>query len=394
METIISEMSQDELRKMIFLMFDGYLDRKRKNMLYTENDIVPELIIQYYYSYLPNPVFSNIYDKFREEYIDNEEKIENELKNNFHSAVERRGLGKVYDFIQTYVPTKNLNIFLLIKLQKILFSETEYPDFAGNFRQIPVYLPGSGVDIVPFDQIGNEMARLYAPSNLIVDEGFSLGEEKNSSVKSSKIIEYIKKCVSLNCQLIKIHPFNDGNGRTIRAYTNLLFKLADIPPVYIEYSEQEEYRKAMNKAIGDEGDLSDIITFYLYKVCDSIIRLDIGYSSMSKKVNYSLFRNVDELLYILNNNGKSRGDVTSSHYNGNLILMDNNSDDYIICYGEAALEVHLGNNKQVFHVEKFGTYHGNTVKFHIDGEFFSREDFQYQLSMCKSYDNKKYINSK
>ena len=89
------------------------------------------------------------------------------------------------------------------------------------------------------------------------------------------MLNYLDRCVVLGCQLIKVHPFPDGNGRTTRGFINKLLEDAGFPPVYITLAERDEYHDAMGKAIGD-GDYSEIKNFYRYKICDSIIELDIN----------------------------------------------------------------------------------------------------------------------
>lgn len=69
--------------------------------------------------------------------------------------------------------------------------------------------------------------------------------------------------------------FADGNGRTIRGFINKLLEDVNLPPIYIKATERTEYHKAMNLA-NNEGDYSDIKNFYRYKICDSIIELDIN----------------------------------------------------------------------------------------------------------------------
>ena len=44
--------------------------------------------------------------------------------------------------------------------------------------------------------------------------------------------------------------------------------------MYVKTNEKKEYGKAMNKAIV-ENNFSDLEQFYYYKICDSIIELDI-----------------------------------------------------------------------------------------------------------------------
>ena len=104
----------------------------------------------------------------------------------------------------------------------------------------------------------------------LVKKGIELG--KNSDPEA--IIKYINACVILKCKLIKIHPFRDGNGRSVRAFINLLFKFANIPPIYIENKEKYKYQEAMNNALSLD-DYTDILDFYYFKICDSIMALDL-----------------------------------------------------------------------------------------------------------------------
>ena len=112
---------------------------------------------------------------------------------------------------------------------------------------------------------------LDLPIRELIKNGTKL---KNTS-SLDKLFEYITQCVMLKCKLIKVHPFQDGNGRTIRCFLNRLFEIAGIPPVYIKEGERTEYHRAMNEA-NLEGKYQDIIQFYYYKICDSIVELDIN----------------------------------------------------------------------------------------------------------------------
>ena len=96
--------------------------------------------------------------------------------------------------------------------------------------------------------------------------------------------------LDFKCKLILIHPFADGNGRSIRILTNLYFKIAGIPPIYIEEKEKDEYIKCINLACKPKEYNPDIIPlrkFYYYKLCDSIVKLDV----ISKK-NVSEIKNI------------------------------------------------------------------------------------------------------
>lgn len=54
-----------------------------------------------------------------------------------------------------------------------------------------------------------------------------------------------------------------------------MFRLANIPPIYVENKEKLKYQEAMNNALS-KGDYTDIIDFYHFKICDSIMALDIN----------------------------------------------------------------------------------------------------------------------
>ena len=60
-----------------------------------------------------------------------------------------------------------------------------------------------------------------------------------------------------------------------------------LPPIYIREKERSEYHKAMN-LVNNEGDFTDIKNFYRYKVCDSIVELDINerVSSRNRAAHY------------------------------------------------------------------------------------------------------------
>ena len=274
----LKEMTDEEAREYIALLFSGYNQRKKEKRLFEDSSKIPEVIIITYYACVEKPMFSNIIQVFKNKYIPvnniknfksrylyNENRLEE-----VHSKQEQDGLRLVYDYIQNKEDLSDISIYTLIDIHQILYSLAPYPEFGGQYRKDERYLPNSGIDITSPSLIVREMNALSSLVNELVEEGLEL----NKGTEPKRIMAYIEKCIELKCQLIKIHPFGDGNGRSIRAFINLLFRLANIPPVYIENKERDKYGKAMQAALG-EGDLSKIKNFYYYKICDSIISLDI-----------------------------------------------------------------------------------------------------------------------
>lgn len=274
----MSKMSEEEANVYIKILLEDYENRKKENRLYKDKDIkdisvIPKIIIKSYYECVDELNFNALMKKFRRKYILNENKVEA-----VHTREEREGLGIVYEFIQNFNDIKNINIYTLLRIHQFLYSKVPYPEFGGKFRTRSAYLPGSGTDTTNYDLIPDEMSALYLPVQELIQEGVGLSKVR----EPEKIIQYIDKCVELKCKLIKIHPFDDGNGRSIRAFINLLFKIANIPPIYIRSAEKNEYGKAMQIAV-NENDYSDIKTFYYFKVCDSIIELDLNYNEEKER---------------------------------------------------------------------------------------------------------------
>jgi fido (protein-threonine AMPylation protein) len=255
---------REEARKFIKGVFEKYNKRKKEGTLYNEDDSLPQNIITLYYVYFNISNFKDIIDAFKRKYISNETKLEGA------AYCERKGLGKVYDYIQDFdVHSKSINLYYIFSIHQLLYSECHYPQFGGSYRNYDVYLPHSMVIIPDFSCVPYLMDELYKRTNKFISDS-----NREINAGQLNILEYIKECVNIKCELIRIHPFPDGNGRTSRAFMNLLFKKVGLPPVYVEEKEKAVYGLAMNKALVDNN-YEDIYKFYYYKICDSIYELDV-----------------------------------------------------------------------------------------------------------------------
>ena len=252
--------------------FLGYKYRKSNNKLYETDAVIPTQLIRLYYSLNPSNVeFDNMKKSFINKYVKNESKLEGVNDEEIHGKQEIAGFADMYEYLHTDEVDENFSFYTLKDLHKKLFSHAKYPDCAGQFRNIDVYLPGTGNELSEWSTIWYELRKLD-PEILYLHEQAKIVKEK---CDPDELLEFLDRCVELKCKLIKIHPFLDGNGRTIRAFTNKLLEDSGLPPIYIKSNERSEYHKAINLA-NNENDYTKIKSFYRYKICDSIIELDIN----------------------------------------------------------------------------------------------------------------------
>lgn len=266
-QELLSVVSDNGLdyEKLLLLLFSNYEAKKKNGSLYSMKEFDPQGLIKIYYRTVDKPKFDILMEKFRMRYIRSESQLEQ-----VHERCEREGLGAVYDYVQSDIIPSNINVFAILKLHTLLYSHAPYPEFGGKFRNRDVYLPGTGIPTECWDNIPRILNTLYQPFNELVQEGLTLGQNKNVE----EIIPYINRCLQMKTELVRIHPFMDGNGRVMRALINILFKIANIPLVYVKPEERAEYQQAMTKAI-NEKDFQNLYRFYYYKICDSIYELDV-----------------------------------------------------------------------------------------------------------------------
>lgn len=250
--------------------FNMYKNTKDSNDKYNSYDNIPQNLIKLYYSEDTNhSSFSSIIESFKEKYIKQESLLEG-----VHTIEEINGLGEVYDYIRSDEWQKCANIYIILVINSKLFSLTPYPEYGGQFRNNNCFIGESDVQTTPYFEIPQKVQTLWQEFDSLMKFGLELNNNKEN-ISENEIIEYINDCLKLKCKLIEIHPFSDGNGRTMRALVNLLFKIAGLPPVYVKRSERKKYIEAMEKAIV-EKEYNVISKFYYYKICDSIIELDIS----------------------------------------------------------------------------------------------------------------------
>lgn len=247
-------------------MFMGYKQRKQRKQLYGVDENIPNDLIGLYYELGDRMPFDSLKNAFVSRYITQESRLEE-----VHSPEEIEGLRAMYEYIHSSESDYMFNIYTLKELHEKLYSKAPFPEFGGTFRRDDVYLPGTGTEIAEWSMIRPMLNEIDRDVLLL----WELAPEVKDCEDADIMLDYLDEVVMIGCRIIKVHPFKDGNGRSVRGFMNKMLEAAGLPPVYIKANERTEYHKAMNKA-NNEGDYTDIKNFYHYKVCDSIVELDIN----------------------------------------------------------------------------------------------------------------------
>ena len=140
---------------------------------------------------------------------------------NHHEAISRlEGMVKAsYQLSASDIMT--IHALVLQRIEK---------DFAGRYRNAGVRISGAN----------------FTPPNALKVDG--LMEELIAWVNEKSNLPIIVKAAIVHHRMAWIHPFFDGNGRTVRLMFNLLLMSAGYPPAIILQQDRKKYYDALNKA--------------------------------------------------------------------------------------------------------------------------------------------------
>ncbi len=83
-----------------------------------------------------------------------------------------------------------------------------------------------------------------------------------------KELSAIELAALLHYRYIRIHPFDDGNGRVARLLVNYVLFCNDLPPVIIKTADKKNYLRVLQQA--DSGDLQAFINYMTQQLAWSI----------------------------------------------------------------------------------------------------------------------------
>lgn len=123
--------------------------------------------------------------------------------------------------------------------------------WAGKYKTSQNRIVGSKLKTTPPYKVASEM------SNMIY------------KINTEKKLNIIELAAYVHHEIVKIHPFIDGNGRTARLLTNLLLMKKGFPPIIIENKERKKYFALLEKA--HFGNLIAFTNFIARKLEQSLI---------------------------------------------------------------------------------------------------------------------------
>lgn len=119
--------------------------------------------------------------------------------------------------------------------------------------------------------IDNKNAGEYRRSNVLISgsnhrppEHFFVNERKKELVEwynNKNILHPIKLAAEFHFKYVYIHPFINGNGRSVRLFMNLILMKNGYPITVIKTEDRDEYMKALEKAsmLGEYDDFIEIL---------------------------------------------------------------------------------------------------------------------------------------
>lgn len=149
------------------------------------------------------------------------------------NIIEVAGLTLAYDYAFDNAE-KEINIYETKRLNEKLFSTAAYPEYGGRYRESNTLVLGAKFETIDFQHIPVEMFYLDKEIKSLMD-----------SYDRITISEYIERVVQFHHRLTVIHAFRDGNGRTSRAFANMMLMKRHISPVFFKNKEKEEYKEAL-----------------------------------------------------------------------------------------------------------------------------------------------------
>lgn len=148
---------------------------------------------------------------------------------------------RAYDYMFTLLANKEITEENILYLHKLFYQNID-EEFAGRYRDIPVFISGSNYPVTKKEAIKDEIEDLC--------EWIKSERKKYHPVEFAAI---------LHKKFVFIHPFKDGNGRVARLLMNTALIHEGFLPALIPPILRSEYISLLEKAHKDDGEFIHFI---------------------------------------------------------------------------------------------------------------------------------------
>lgn len=142
---------------------------------------------------------------------------------------------KAYDYMFTLLANKEITEQNILYLHKLFYQNID-EEFAGRYRDIPVFISGSNYPVTKVENIKNEIEDLC--------KWIKTERKKYHPVEFAAL---------LHKKFVFIHPFKDGNGRVARLLMNTALIQDGYLPALIPPILRTEYISLLEKAHEDDS---------------------------------------------------------------------------------------------------------------------------------------------
>ena len=149
--------------------------------------------------------------------------------------IEVAGLTLAYDYAFEEADSA-INIYDAKHINEKLFSTAPCLEYGGMYRQSNTLVLGAKFETVDYRDIQRDMYELDKDIQQLLAEADGM---PNS--------EYIEGAVRIHHRLTVIHAFRDGNGRTSRAFLNMMLLKRHIPPVFFKDKAKDSYKDSLGE---------------------------------------------------------------------------------------------------------------------------------------------------
>ncbi len=144
-----------------------------------------------------------------------------------NDVLEAKSAEKALEFIKNY--NGKFNLCFVLKIHEIYFKDS-MGEVAGKLKRRDNYIVGSRFQTTPAIRVLEEMKFFFQDYN-----------------KLKKKLHPLELAAWVHWKHVKIHPFQDGNGRTSRLLMNYILHGNKYPMIDIKTKDKQSYFKSLNK---------------------------------------------------------------------------------------------------------------------------------------------------